>query len=328
MKPTQVEQALQIAIQARRPAFIWGPPGVGKSDVVAGTAAALNRKLRDLRLSLCDPTDLKGFPSPDKKAGVTHWLPSDELPTDKDGPGILFLDELNAAPQSVQAAAYQLLLNRRIGNYQLPDSWDIIAAGNRDSDRGATHRMPAPLSNRLIHIDFEVSLDDWSSWAVSNGIRTEVLGFVRFRPNLLHAFDPNQRAFPTPRSWQFASELLDQGMPSDIQFEMLKGTVGEGAAAELEGFLRTYRNMPNPDAILLNPDNIEVPEDPATLYALSTALGMRASVQNFGNVVKYSDRMPVEFNILTIRDAARKDPSVTSTRPFLDWAVKHSDVMI
>ncbi len=328
MKPTQVEQALQVAINARRPAFIWGPPGVGKSDIVEHVANTLGRKLTDMRLSLCDPTDLKGFPSPDKKTGVTHWLPSDELPTDKDGPGILFLDELNAAPQSVQAAAYQLLLNRRIGNYQLPDSWDIIAAGNRDSDRGATHRMPAPLSNRLIHIDFEVSLDDWSSWAVSNGIRTEVLGFVRFRPNLLHAFDPNQRAFPTPRSWQFASELLDQNMPSDIQFEMLKGTVGEGAAAELEGFLRTYRNMPNPDAILLNPDNIEVPEDPATLYALSTALGMRASVQNFGNVVKYSDRMPVEFNILTIRDAARKDPSVTSTRPFLDWAVKHSDVMI
>lgn len=328
MKPTQVEQALQIAVQIRRPAFIWGPPGVGKSDIVAQAAERLGRKLKDLRLSLCDPTDLKGFPSPDKKAGVTNWLPSDELPTKKDGPGILFLDELNAAPQAVQAAAYQLLLNRRIGNYELPDDWDIVAAGNRDTDRGATHRMPAPLSNRLIHLNFEVSLDDWSHWAINHNIRTEVLGFLRFRTNLLHAFDPNQKAFPTPRSWEFVSNLLDQGMPSDIQYEMLAGTVGEGAAAELEGFLRTYKNMPSPDAILLAPDKVEVPEDPATLYALSTALGSRASTQTIGNIMKYVDRMPVEFNIVTIRDAFRHSSDIASTRPFLDWSVKHSDVLI
>ena len=328
MKPTQVEQALLVAIKARRPVFIWGPPGIGKSDVVDGTATTLKRKLRDLRLSLCDPTDLKGFPAPDKKTGVTHWLPSDELPTAKDGPGILFLDELNAAPQAVQAAAYQLLLNRRIGNYQLPDDWDIVAAGNRDSDRGATHRMPAPLSNRLIHINYDVSLEDWSKWAIDNGIRTEVLGFLRFRPNLLHAFDPNQKAFPTPRSWQFVNDLLEQNMPGDIQYEMLAGTVGEGAAAELEGFLRTYQQMPSPDAILLNPDSVPVPEDPATLYALSTALGMRASQQTISNILKYTDRMPVEFNVVTVRDAVRKDPSVASTRPFIDWSVKHSDVLL
>ncbi len=328
MKPTQVEQALRTAIQARRPPFIWGPPGVGKSDVVAKLAESLGRKLIDLRLSLCDPTDLKGFPSPDKKTGTTHWLPSDELPTPKDGPGILFLDELNAAPQSVQAAAYQLLLNRKIGNYELPDDWDIVAAGNRDTDRGATHRMPAPLSNRLIHIDFEVSLDDWCRWALDNGIRTEILGFLRFRPNLLHAFDVNQRAFPTPRSWHFANDLLEQGMAPDIQFEMLKGTVGEGAAAELEGFLRVYQKMPSPDAILLNPDAVEVPEDPATLYALSTALGSKATTQCITNIMKYTDRMPVEFNIVTVRDAMRKDPSITNTRAFIDWATKHSDVML
>jgi len=328
MKPSQVEQALRIAINAGRPAMVWGPPGVGKSDVVAGTAAAIGREVRDMRLSLCDPTDLKGFPSPDKKTGTTHWLPSDELPTAKDKPGILFLDEVNAAPQAVQAAAYQLMLNRRIGNYELPEGWDIVAAGNRDSDRGATHRMPAPLSNRLIHLDFEVNLDDWSKWAIGHGIKTEVLGFLRFRPNLLHAFDPNQRAFPTPRSWQFVSELLTQGMPGDIQYEMLKGTVGEGAAAELEGFLRTYQNMPNPDAILLAPDSVEVPEEPATLYALSTVLGARASAQNIGNLMKFVDRMPVEFNIVTIRDAFRHNAAIASTRPFLDWSVKHSDVLI
>lgn len=328
MKPSQVEQALRIAIHARRPAMVWGPPGVGKSDVVAGTAAAIGREVRDMRLSLCDPTDLKGFPSPDKKTGTTHWLPSDELPTAKDKPGILFLDEVNAAPQAVQAAAYQLMLNRKIGNYELPEGWDIVAAGNRDSDRGATHRMPAPLSNRLIHLDFEVNLDDWSKWAIGHGIKTEVLGFLRFRPNLLHAFDPNQRAFPTPRSWQFVSELLTQGMPGDIQYEMLKGTVGEGAAAELEGFLRTYQNMPNPDAILLAPDSVEVPEEPATLYALSTALGARASAQNIGNLMKFVDRMPVEFNIVTIRDAFRHNAAIASTRSFLDWSVKHSDVLI
>lgn len=328
MKPTQVEQALRIAINAHRPAFIWGPPGIGKSDVVAKVAKSLGRELTDMRLSLCDPTDLKGFPQPDKKTGTTHWLPSDELPTPKDGPGILFLDELNAAPQAVQAAAYQLLLNRRIGNYELPEGWDIVAAGNRDTDRGATHRMPAPLSNRLIHINYDVSLEDWSKWAIDNGIRTEVLGFLRFRPNLLHAFDPNQKAFPTPRSWQFVNDLLEQNMPGDIQYEMLAGTVGEGAAAELEGFLRTYQQMPSPDAILLNPDSVPVPEDPATLYALSTALGMRASQQTISNILKYTDRMPVEFNVVTVRDAVRKDPSVASTRPFIDWSVKHSDVLL
>ena len=189
MRPSQVSASLTHLIKRQRPAFLWGPPGAGKSDVVAEIAKDLGLELRDVRLNLLDPVDLKGFPVV-KGAGAKQqmsFVPPDFLPTK--GKGILFLDEMNSAPRAVQAAAYQLILNRKIGEYELPVGWAVVAAGNRAGDRAVVNDMPSALANRLVHIDFEVDVDDWYDWALQHGVSDLTRAFIKFRPALLHRLD-------------------------------------------------------------------------------------------------------------------------------------------
>jgi MoxR-like ATPase len=195
MKPSAIAQALQTLLAIRQPAFLWGPPGVGKSQVVAQVAAAHGLELTDVRAVLLDPRGPARHPALRRRGG--HGLVSAAfLP--RRGRGILFLDELNAAPPLVQAACYQLILDRRLGEYQLPEGWTVLAAGNRESDRAVTHRMPSALANRMVHLDFEPDLDDWLAWAEAEGIDARVRAFLRFRPRLLHAFEPPRRGQGLP----------------------------------------------------------------------------------------------------------------------------------
>lgn len=325
MKPTRIVEALKICIAAKQPTFMWGPPGVGKSDIIRQVAKALGYKLADVRAVLLDPVDLRGLPIvSDNEA---RWVPPAFLP--KKGKWILFLDELNAAPQLVQAACYQLVLDRKLGEYELPKDCVVIAAGNRETDRAVTSRMPSALANRFIHLNFDVDLEDWVDWALNKGVQTSVISFLRFRPELLHKFDPqrNEKAFPTPRSWEFTSNIL-AAANSEIEYDLAAGIVGEGAATELIGFMRIYRSLPDPDVVLLAPDKADIPEDPATLYAICGALAHKASDQNIGRVIKYANRLPVEFSVLLVRDCVKKDESLVKTRAFIDWVSKHSDVLI
>lgn len=352
MKPSLIKESLQRLISIKQPTFIWGQPGVGKSQIVKQiadeyfadscgfisegynlrdkkTGQFTNKRpyLQDVRAVLLDPVDLRGIPRINGD-GTAHWCPPDFLP--KDGQGILFLDELPAAPPLVQASCYQLVLDRCVGEYHLPDGWSIIAAGNYETDRAVTHRMPSPLANRFTHLHFEVDLEDWVNWALSADIRTEVIAFIRFRPNLLHSFDPskNEKSFPTPRSWEFISNIINTNLSTSIEYEVIKGTVGEGAAAEFVGFLRIFRQLPNPDLILLNPQSGDIPTDPATLYALTGALAARASQQTMERLCTYANRLPDEFSVLLIRDCVNKDKSAVNSRAFIEWASKHSDVLI
>src|SRR5215471_19152320 len=191
MKPSAISQALRLLVAARQPVFIWSSPGAGKSSIVRQLAESLKVPLRDVRALLLDPVDLRGLPFLGSD-GRSKWATPDFLP--QDGEGILFLDELNAAPAMVQASCYQLVLDRKLGEYTLPEGWTIVAAGNRDSDRAATTRMPTPLRNRFVHLDFEVDVQEWSEWAIGAGIRPEVIAFIRFRPQLLAL----STAMPTP----------------------------------------------------------------------------------------------------------------------------------
>jgi len=326
MKPSVVKDALKQCIAAKRPTHIWGPPGVGKSEIVAQIAKELDLELTDVRAVLLDPVDLRGLPKINDD-GMAHWCPPAFLP--KDGKGILFLDELNAAPPLVQAACYQLILDRKLGEYVLPEEWVILAAGNRETDRAVTSRMSSALANRFVHIYFDVDVNDWIDWALGNGITTELIAFIRFRPELLHSFDPkkNEKAFPTPRSWEFVSDVLQAGS-SNIEYELASGIVGEGASTELMAFLKIYRNLPNPDVILLDPSAGEIPQDPATLYAICGSLANKASDQNFGRVVEYSNRLPDEFSVLLIRDAVKRDNQLSLTRAFIEWTSVHSEILI
>jgi len=326
MKPSRIVEALKVCIAAKQPTFLWGPPGVGKSDVVAQVAIKLGFKLVDIRAVLLDPVDLRGLPYIEN--GVAQWCPPAFLPKGK-GKVVLFLDELNAAPPLVQAACYQLVLDRKVGEYVLPKEAVVIAAGNRETDRAVTSRMPSALANRFVHLDFDVDLDDWISWGLDNGVRTEILAFQRFRPELLYNFDPkrNEKAFATPRSITFLSRLMDASN-GEIDFDLAKGVAGEGYAAEFMGFLQIYKSLPDPDMVILAPKKAVVPTDPATLYAICGAIAQKASEQNLKNVVVYANRLPVEFSVLLIRDCVNRDPELVKTRAFIEWTSKHSDVLI
>lgn len=331
MKPSNVKLALKTVIAAKQPAYLWGAPGVGKSQVVAQVAAELGLQLVDVRAVLLDPVDLRGLPHVNGD-GRAHWAIPEFLP--RDGAGILFLDELNAAPPLVQAACYQLVLDRKLGDYELPAGWTIIAAGNRESDRAVTSRMPTPLANRFLHIDFDIDVNDWAKWAVGAGLEMPVVGFVRFRPNLLHEFDARKnnegaaKAFPSPRSWEFVSNILKNKPAKEIEYDLVAGAVGQGAAAELLGFLRIFRGLPNPDLVIMNPDKADVPTDPATLYALCGALSRKASDQTIGRLVQYADRIPAEFSVLLINDCIEQNPALADTDAFNTWSIKHADIMI
>lgn len=324
MKASGVALSLHLLVDARQPVFIWGPPGVGKSDVVHQVADAKNRVLRDIRALLLDPVDLRGLPflSPDKQA---KWATPDFLP--RDGEGILFLDELNSATAMVQASCYQLVLDRKLGDYTLPDGWAIVAAGNRESDRGVTTRMPTPLRNRFTHLQFEVDVQEWCEWGIHASLRPEVIAFVRFRPDLLSVFDRDVNAFPSPRSWAFVSKILDSAPAPDIEHELIAGTVGDGAAIEFSAFLATYRNLPNVDAILLNPDQEPVPSDAAAQFAVATALSHYATDINFDRVYRYIKRMPTEFGVLCVHDALLRQPAVRHTPAYTTWAVANHHVL-
>jgi hypothetical protein len=324
MKASRVVSSLHLLVDGRQPVFIWGAPGVGKSDVVRQVAEAKKVSLKDVRALLLDPVDLRGLPflSGD---GEAKWAAPDFLP--RDGEGILFLDELNSAPAMIQAGCYQLVLDRKVGEYTLPDGWAIVAAGNRDCDRGVITRMPAPLRNRFTHLNFEVDVQEWCQWAIRSSIRPEVIAFIRFRPDLLSVFDRDVNAFPSPRSWAFASNILKSSPDPDIEHELFAGTVGDGAATEFSAFLATFRNLPNIDAILMNPQREPVPANADAQFAVAAALSHCATDTNFDRICTYLERMPKEFNVMCVQDALLRQPAVKHTPTYTKWAVANHHLM-
>jgi len=242
--------------ETKRPVFLWGPPGIGKSDLIEGIAIAMNALVIDLRLGQMEPTDLRGIPFYNKDTGTMDWAPPVDLPNtelaEKYDNIVLFLDELTSGAPSVQAAAYQLVLNRKIGNYNLPDNVVIVAAGNRESDKGVTYRMPTPLANRFVHLELKVDFDSWVDWAVVNKIHRDVVGYLTFAKGDLYDFDSksSSRAFATPRSWTFVSELIDDRMDANTMTNLIAGTVGEGLAIKFMAHRKFAQKMPNPSDIL------------------------------------------------------------------------------
>ena len=327
MIPSHIARALTTLLPIRQPVFLWGPPGVGKSQLVAQTAESLGLALIDIRAVLLDPVDLRGLPQINAD-GRTHWRSPAFLPAG--GRGVLFLDELNAAPPLVQAACYQLILDRALGEYRLPDGWTVIAAGNRDQDRAVTHRMPSALANRFVHLEIEAHLEDWVAWATRAGLRPEVISFLRFRPSLLHDFDPAvaSRAFPTPRSWEFVSTMLAGAPDPDVELDLLRGAVGDGAALEFSGYLKLWRELPDTDAVLADPDAAPAPAEPGAAYAICEALGRMASPETMPALTRYAARLPVEFGVLLMRDAVRHDSRAAHTESFAAWARDNAEVFV
>ena len=273
--PKGAKKSIRFAIKKRRPVFLWGPPGIGKSDIVKQIGEDAGREVIDVRLALWEPTDIKGIPYYNADQGKMVWAPPAELPTNPESTAIIFLDELNSAPPAVQAAAYQLILNRRVGTYELPKGVDVVAAGNREGDRGVTYRMPAPLANRFIHLEAKVDFDDFQEWAVMNAVHPEVLGYVGFAKQDLYDFDPKSpsKAFATPRSWVFVSDLLkDDDCDADTLHNLVAGAVGDGLAVKFMAHRKIAGRLPKAEDILDGKVKDLAVKEVSAMYSLTVSL--------------------------------------------------------
>lgn len=340
----------------RNPAImLWGQPGVGKSQAVKEAAQLLAKKLHRkakvtvASLLLMNPIDLRGIPAKaENDAGeiVARWLTPEIFKMDDsdDVLNVLFLDEISAAPPSVQAAAYQICLDKRVGEHQLPKNCIVIAAGNRITDKAVAYKMPKPLGNRLTHFEMVASVEDWKKWAYKNDIDTRIIGFINHDHDYLCRFDPSVEdvAFATPRSWEMVSYYLSIG-DVDTYFSCIAGTVGVATAQEFKTYTEVYDSLPSFDNIASGKEK-KCPKDivsqPDVMFALSTLIASRcselgrkvdftnvASKEKFNNIIsnvcKYISTISrAEYKTLIFRDWLH-----SSTADVVDFVMSNDEAM-
>lgn len=322
MRVSDTVSTMTSMIEAKIPTFLWGPPGIGKSSIIKQIAQDAGIECIDLRLSLMDPTDLKGIPFYESETHQALWAPPSFLP--REGEGILFLDELNSAAPAVQASAYQLILDRKVGEYTLPDGWAIVAAGNREGDRGVVYRLPSPLANRFVHIEMEVSVEDWREWAIKRGIDEKIIAYIGFKNEALFGFNPtlNERSFATPRSWEAVHYILQSSLVKNLLIETIGGAVGRENAIDFLGFCKVMSLLPDIDSILRGECD-ECPSDLSALYALSSALVSRI-LQNpqeaeIDNLLRYTLGLQSEFAVMIVQDLQRQGVRMDHLKNYGDW---------
>lgn len=344
MRPEQVSRVLNQEFESvmqghHTPVMLWGAPGIGKSQIIAQVAKKHQANVIDIRLSQMEPSDLRGIPF--KNGEQVDWAIPSLLPeASRHGEqGILFLDEITSAPPTVSAAAYQLILDRRLGDYVVPDGWVIFAAGNRQGDRGVTYSMPAPLANRFSHYELDVNLDDWVAWAYKNNIDERIIGFLRYRPEHLFEFDPahNPVAFPSPRTWEFVHRALNKFEHSLALFrETASACVGEVAGLEVATFIEHLEDLPDLDAIV-NGESVSIPDAIDLQYAICSALVGRAisvkgkdnAHQVWGNIMNFARDFPQkELGVMLVSDMQRALGEEIFTLPeFANWASQIAETM-
>lgn len=327
MRAATLKATIKSLFPIRRTICIEGSPGGGKTTIVHEVAKEMDVPCIERHMPTMLVEDF-GILFPDGSDQLKYKLP-DWFPVKGKAPerGILLFDDRNQANADLQKVLANICQARTLHGTPMPDGWMVVSTGNRQTDRAGANRVLGHLRNRETVYELDTHLDDWTSWAIDNGVKPEVVAFIRFRPNLLHDYDPQRDQNATPRSWvEGVSDVLGT-VPAEAEYESFKGAVGEGAAAEFVGFVKIFRTLPNPDAILLNPTTSDVPKDPATLYALSGALADRATEANMERVCTYAERMGGDFSVLTISYAARKKPELTNTQAFTKWSLAHQDIL-
>jgi len=326
MIATNLVSTISSLVEQKVPTFLWGAPGIGKSSIVKQIADEKEIGFIDLRLALMDPTDLKGIPFYDKDSHTALWAPPAFLP--RDGSGILFLDELNSAAPSVQASAYQLILDRKVGEYELPKGWAIVAAGNRESDRGVTYRMPSPLANRFVHFEMEVSVDDWRLWAYKSNLDERIIAYISYKSQDLFTFDAKSdaKSFATPRSWEYVNNILKSGVSADLLLDTISGAVGKEVAVSFLSFMKVMNKLPDIQTILTCRDKVEYVDEVDVLYALSAGLVSaylkEPDDESLENILHYTLEMKSEFAVMIVQDLQRNGVTMEGSELFKTWVKK------
>lgn len=325
MKPSEILKNIANRIKAKIPRSLYleSSPGLGKTQLCEQAADILDIGFKCIHAPLLQPEDY-GFPVINSARDDVDFIVSkNKFPvegSDCEDNGIFLIDELPQADASAQKILANFIQTGEIHGQKLKSGWYIIATGNRTVDRAGANRLLSHLKDRVTVVELEPSIDDWTNWALDNGVKTEVIGFIRFRPELLSKFDPQTEKSPTPRAWvEGVSAALGQ-IDKAHEFETFKGDVGEGPAGEFCAFLKIYRELPSPDAILMDPKNAEIPKDPATIYALCGALAAKTTTDNFARVMQYIQRLRPEFSVLFVRDVMRQKPDIQNTDDFIRWA--------
>jgi hypothetical protein len=333
MKAKDLSKSLDTLIDSQIPVFVWGSPGIGKSSIIKQIANEKELEFVDLRLSLLDPTDLKGIPFFDQENNQAVWASPNFLPNNPDSKGILFLDEINTAPPSVQASAYQLVLDRKVGDYELPNGWSIVAAGNHESDRGVVYRMPPPLANRFVHLSMEVSFEDWKNWAYGVGIDSSIIAFLHYDSTKLFDFDPskNQKSFPTPRSWEYVHKILNSGIEPVLLMDIISGAVGNESATAFMSYRKVMNRLPDIEK-LLNNEEVEVEHDSQVLFALIagviTNIKQNSTKEKIDNTLKFSLMLPKEFSVMLVKDMQQNQINVEGSAVWEDWVEEFAYLLV
>jgi hypothetical protein len=334
--PKELEEAIVEVFKADLVPFVQSSPGMGKSDIIRSIAKKFNLKVLDFRLSQSDPTDMSGIPITTNNRtdyAVPAYFPLDTDPVPEGFNGwLLFLDELNSAPLSVQAASYKLILDRAVGAHSLHPAVAIAAAGNLATDKAIVNRQGTAMQSRLVHLELATDSKAWLEWALDAGIDYRIRAFIKFKENMLHKFDPNHgdNTFPCPRTWEFLSRIIKnwETIPKS-RLPIIAGTVGKGAAFEFQGFSEIYEELPTIESIIANPENIHFDQyEPSILYAISSLVGHNANKDNLPKLIKFINRLPNEFSVITLREIVKVDKALLKHEVIQNWIKESAQTLI
>jgi hypothetical protein len=333
IKPSQLIEAFKYCDEAKLVPFVLSPPGLGKSSMArqySKIRSGSEDNYHPVYLGQHAPTDMCGFPYIDREQNKMRFSIPALLPSHPNT--MLNLDEFPNAPKQNQNIALQIALERRVGEWQAPENTFICLAGNSQNDKCHVEKLSSAMANRVMFLHLVPDLDDWTEWAISGGVDVRLIAFLRFRPDLLHSFDPQkwdgEGGFASPRSWEASSRLINSNPPTSLRVPMLEGLVGAGPAAEFGAFLDTYEDLPSIDSILMDPTGTEVPAAPSPRYAVCAALAQRTTTSNFGRVLTYLDRLPKEFTVFGVRLCSKLTKGVTSSKDFIKWASDNRSVLL
>lgn len=331
----QLVELIKAYVPAQIVPMITGSPGIGKSAVVHQVAKEYNLKVIDLRLAQCDPTDIGGFPTFNN--GRATYAPMDTFPIEEDeipegySGWLLFLDEMNSSSRAVQAASYKLVLDRMVGQHKLHSKVAIVCAGNLETDNAIVEELSTALQSRMAHVELSLNHETWCDWAMSNGFDHRITDFIKFKPNALYTFKPDHtdNTYACPRTWEFLNRLM---VNVDIQSPIFKplaaGVISEGVAFEFITFTKIYQSLPTIESILASPTTTSVPSEPSVLYAITGALSNHVKEETLDVLVKYIERLPSEFQVLTVKEIVHRNTEMINKPSIQKWTEKIADMLI